>query len=106
MHRMAMDIPVGRENAISRERLCAKWGCSDRDMRKRIAELRAEDGDDYVIVSASSGGMEGYYRTDKVVDIRAYMAETRSRAMNTLKPLQRANRVLRRVMAERGKEAA
>lgn len=107
MHRLATDIPVGRENAISREQLCKKWGCSDREMRKRIAELRTEDGDDYVIASTSSGGTEGYYRTDKVADIRAYMAETRSRAMNTLKPMKRANRVLRRIMAEdSGEEAA
>ena len=107
MHkRLASDIPIGRENAISREQLCAKWNCSDRDMRKRIAELRCEEGDDYVIASTSSGGTEGYYRTDKVADIRAYMTETRSRAANTLKPMKRANRVLLRILTEECREEA
>ena len=59
----AADIPVGRENAITREQLKRKWNCSDRIMRRYIADLRAQDdGDDYVIVSYSSG--KGYYRTD------------------------------------------
>ena len=40
------DIPVGRENAISREELAAKWHVKDRLARHMVARLRAEAGND------------------------------------------------------------
>ena len=39
-------IPIGRENAITRDQLSRLTGLSDREVRRQIAELRAEDTDD------------------------------------------------------------
>ena len=92
----AADIPVGRENAITREQLKHTWNCSDRLMRRYIADLRAlDDGDDYVIVSYSSG--KGYYRTDNPDEIRHFINEQSKRARNTFRPLAKARRVLKRL---------
>lgn len=89
------DIPIGAENAISRAELARKWGVCDRIARSRIAELRADDnGDGYVIVSHSRGGVHGYYRTNDTETIRRYANEVHSRAQNTFLPLRKARRVL------------
>ena len=89
------DIPIGAENAITRAELARKWGVNDRLARRRIAELRAQDnGDAYVIVSHSRGGVHGYYRTNDTETIRRYANEVNSRAQNTFLPLRKARRVL------------
>ena len=89
------DIPIGAENAITRTELAAMWGVSDRIARRRIAALRADDnGDGYVIVSHSRGGVHGYYRTNDTETIRRYANEVNRRAVNTFLPLRKARRVL------------
>ena len=89
------DIPIGAENAITRAELARKWGVSDRVARRRIAALRADDnGDGYVIVSHSRGGVHGCYRTNYTETIRRYANEVNSRAVNTFLPLRKARRVL------------
>lgn len=89
------DIPIGAENAITRTELTAIWGVSDREARRRIAALRADDnGDGYVIVSHSRGGVHGYYRTNDTETIRRYANEVNRRAVNTFLPLRKARRVL------------
>ena len=89
------DIPIGSENAITRAELARKWGVSDREARRRIAALRADDnGDGYVIVSHSRGGVHGYYRTNDTETIRRYANEVNRRAVNTFLPLRKARRVL------------
>ena len=89
------DIPIGAENAITRTELAAIWGVSDREARRRIAALRADDnGDGYVIVSHSRGGVHGYYRTNDTETIRRYANEVNRRAVNTFLPLRKARRVL------------
>ena len=89
------DIPIGAENAITRAELARKWGVNDREARRRIAALRADDnGDGYVIVSHSRGGVHGYYRTNDTEAIRRYANEVNSRAVNTFLPLRKARRVL------------
>lgn len=89
------DIPIGAENAITRAELARKWGVNDRLARRRIAALRAEDnGDEYVIVSHSRGGVRGYYRTNDTETIKRYVNEVHSRARNTFLPLRKARRVL------------
>ena len=93
------DIPIGAENAISREDLARKWGVSDRVARQFIANLREQDnGDPYVIVSHSNG-RGGYYRTSNPIQIRHFYNETTSRARNTFKPLRKAKRVLKEIGA-------
>ena len=89
------DIPIGSENAITRAELARKWGVNDREARRRIAALRADDnGDGYVIVSHSRGGVHGYYRTNDTETIQRYTNEVHSRAVNTFLPLRKARRVL------------
>ena len=89
------DIPIGAENAITRAELAWKWGVNDRTARERIAALRAADnGDGYVIVSHSRGGVRGYYRTNDPEVIKRYVNEVHSRARNTFLPLRKARRVL------------
>ena len=92
-----IDIPIGKEHAITRAELAQKWGVSDREARRRIAMLRADDnGDGYVIVSHSRGGVRGYYRTNDTETIMRYTNEVHSRAVNTFLPLRKARRVLLR----------
>lgn len=89
------DIPIGAENAITRAELARKWGVSDREARRIVAALRADDnGDGYVIVSHSRGGVHGYYRTNDTETIKRYVNEVHSRARNTFLPLRKARRVL------------
>ena len=91
------DIPIGAENAITRTELTSIWGVSDREARRRIAALRSDDnGDGYVIVSHSRGGVHGYYRTNDNETIRRYAEEVYNRARNTFIPLRKAHRVLSR----------
>ena len=91
------DIPIGAENAITRNELAAIWGVSDREARRRIAVLRADDnGDGYVIVSHSRGGVHGYYRTNDTETIMSYAKEVYNRARNTFIPLRKAQHVLSR----------
>ena len=87
-------IPVGSENAISKEELIKLWGVkSERSVRLTIAELRQTDnGDNYVIVSFSNG--KGYYKTDDPGEIANFKREIISRAKNTFAPLKKANRIL------------
>lgn len=90
---MYNDIPKGRKNAISRQELAARWGVSDREVRRRVQELRCTDFyDNYIIISTSSG--RGYYKTDDREEIRRYKNEIMRRATNTFKPLDRINKVL------------
>jgi hypothetical protein len=49
-------IPFGKENAISRKRLCTLYGTPDRVMRKQIENERGE----HAILNAQDGG--GYFR--------------------------------------------
>lgn len=88
------DIPVGRENAISRKLLAALWGTNDRKARAIVAALRADDnGDGYVIVSHSTS--KGYYRTNNPDEIEHFIRETTKRAANTFGLLKKARRILR-----------
>lgn len=87
------DIPIGKNNAISKDELAALWQMSEREVRRKVAELRAQDnGDNYVIISSSK--TRGFYRTDNPEEIAAYKAETMNRARHTFRPLTKINRVL------------
>ena len=67
-------IPVGRENAVTRSRLCELTGANDREVRRQISQLRSvDDGTDMVIVSLSNG--RGYYRTNNPDEIRHFINE-------------------------------
>lgn len=94
LEQMYNNIPIGKENAISKERLQELWGLgSERAVRQTIAELRKIDnGDNFIIVSLSS--CKGFYRTDDPEDILRYKKETLNRAKHTFAPLGKVNRIL------------
>ena len=94
-------IPIGGpHDAISRKELARRWDTADREVRKRIAELRAYDNGDPYVICSSSHSANGYYRTEDREAILQYVAETRSRALSTFRPLTKAKRIL----AERDSE--
>ena len=87
------EIPIGKENAVSKYRLAANWHVSERTVRRIIQELRAADfGDEYIIVSSSHG--RGYYKTDNLEEIEQFKREVTNRARNTFLPLKKVNRIL------------
>ena len=94
------DIPIGREHAVSKEELAAMWKCSTREARRFIAECRADAAKtgDYCILSTSTGG--GYWRSNDVVEIAAFIRETERRARNTFLSLKTARAFLRRKHGE------
>lgn len=91
---MYESIPVGKENAVSKEQLAIMWGYkTERWVRKAIENMRAEDnGDEYIIVSSSHN--KGFYRTNNIDEILEYKRETTNRACNTFLPLKKVNRIL------------
>lgn len=88
------DIPIGQDNAITKEELMEKWGVStERHVRLIIAELRAQDnGDQYVIISLSN--KKGFWRSDDPMELQTYKRELMSRAQHTFIPLKKVNRIL------------
>ena len=91
------DIPVGRENAISREELAAKWHVKDRLARHMGARLRAEAGNDGYAILSTARKPSGYWRSNDPDEIRGFIAETEARAKNTFLAIRDAKRVLRRI---------
>lgn len=90
------DIPIGSENAISREDLAARWNVSDRKARRIVAGMRTiEDGTDYVIVSVSRGS--GYYRTQNLCEINHFLNEMRKRIRSTYRAIKVAHRIKHRL---------
>ena len=88
------DIPIGRENAISKAALCRLWGCSEREARNRVAQLRAEPARDGYVILSTSNGPTGYWRSDDPQEIAAFIRETEHRAKNTFLSLKAARQVL------------
>lgn len=90
------DIPIGSENAISREDLAALWSVSDRKARKNISELREiDDGSNYVLVAVSKGS--GYYRTQNLCEINHFLNEMRKRIRSTYRAIMVALRIKQRL---------
>lgn len=88
------DIPIGRQNAISKAALCQLWGCSEREARNRVAQLRAEPAHDGYVILSTSNGPTGYWRSDDPQEIAAFIRETEHRAKNTFLSLKAARQVL------------
>lgn len=87
------DIPVGAENAITYDGLCAMWQCHERAARNILHELSLYDnGDDYILIRSS--GRKGFYRTDNEDEIQAFKNECISRGRSVFAPVKKINRVL------------
>ena len=63
-------IPTGKENAITRERLCKITGLSDRIIRKAV-EIKRREG----IPIMSSAHTKGYWMSDDVDEWEAFLQE-------------------------------
>ena len=97
------DIPLGRQNAISRKALAKMWKCSERDVRRFVANLRrVPGGDGCAILSTSSTSPVGYWRSDNPAEIQAFILETENRARHTFLSLRDARRVLNSIKQESG----
>lgn len=90
-------IPYGRENAVSRPELSRITGISDREVRRQIAELRAEDSDDDLVIASSSRHGRGYFLTDKPDEIRAFIAEMHKRIRMVYRAIKVAKKKLHRI---------
>ena len=80
------NIPVGEQNAISREKLCAVTGLNDRSVRNNIALLR----NDFVILYSINHG--GYFRPDRedVLKVKAFVNMEKRRAASILNGIDKA----------------
>ena len=95
------DIPIGRENAISRRALALLWNCDDRTARARVARLRRKPCEDGMFIcSHSCGGVHGYYRTSNPEEIRHFILESRKRISSTAEPMENARRLLKSIEAK------
>ena len=86
-------LPLGKDNAVSREELSASAGYSDRLTRKIIAQLR-ENG--YLI--CNFGG--GYYISTDLDDIERQYRQDTARAMSILK----RRKAMRKILKECGRK--
>ena len=65
------ELPKGRENAATYERLCSMWRRDKRTVRRILHELSAFDnGDNYILIRSSHG--TGFYKTDDPKEIAEY----------------------------------
>ena len=86
------EIPVGKENAVTRTELCAMWEMSDRQARKVLQQLSSYDnGDDYILIR--SGNSKGFYRTTDQSEIAAYRKECINKGRSHFAPLRKINRL-------------
>lgn len=88
------DIPVGKENAVTYETLCARWGVDRRAVRKILHDLSLyENGDDYILIRSSKNG-GGFYKTDDRDEMRAYRKECLNKGKSNFAPVKKINRIL------------
>ncbi len=86
------EIPVGKENALTRQELCALWDMGDRSVRKVMQELsRFDNGDDYILIR--SGNSKGFYKTDDPAEIAAFRKECINKGRSHFAPLRKINRL-------------
>ncbi len=89
------DIPIGRNNAISRSSLARLWECSDRNARNQIAQFRAKPGEDGYAILSTAHQPSGYWRSNNKAEIERFVKETKARGRNTFVALRDANAALR-----------
>jgi hypothetical protein len=86
------EIPVGKENAVTRHELCSMWDMSDRRARKVLQELSSYDnGDDFILIR--SGNSKGFYKTTDQGEIAAYRKECINKGRSHFAPLRKINRI-------------
>lgn len=93
------EIPVGKENALTRQELCSMWGVNERTARAILNELsRYDNGDDYILIR--SGMSKGFYKTTDPAEIAAYRKECLHKGRSIFAPLRKINRVTAELNAD------
>lgn len=88
------DIPIGKENAVTYDTLCARWGKSRRAVREILHDLSLYDsGDDYILIR-SARNCGGFYKTDNRDEMRAYRKECLNKGKSNFAPVKKINRIL------------
>ena len=88
------DIPIGRNNAIRRSDLARRWKCDEREVRRIVAAMRAEDTTDPYVVLSSASHPAGYWRSSDLWELHAFVNEMSARAKHTYSALKHAKKVL------------
>ena len=83
-------IPVGKENAVSRQFLSLLLGTSDREMRKAINAARREG---HVICNTQDG--RGYFRSEDPADVLKQYRQNERRAKSILVQQKHLRRILK-----------
>ena len=87
-------IPVGAENAITYDELCARWGMNKREVRRTLHDLSLWDnGDNYVLIRSGHG--KGFYKTDDEAALKAYKRECICKGRSNFAPVRKINRILK-----------
>jgi DNA gyrase/topoisomerase IV subunit A len=89
-------IPIGRENAITRDQLSRLTGLNDRKLRKEIARLRCDDDETNIVIVSTSDG-RGYYRTDNIDEIEHFIREMVHRISSIVAAIKVAKLAVRRL---------
>lgn len=84
-------IPIGQENAITREALSIRTGLTDRAIRELIAQARR----DTAIINNQDG--KGYYRPSGQEEIERYIKQESARAKSIFWCLRGAKKALKEV---------
>ena len=92
-------IPEGKENAITRERLCAVTGLPDRKLREEIERARRRGE---IIINAQDGA--GYYRSEDIRDIAKQYNTNERRALSILAQQKHLRKRLKAAGALQGKK--
>lgn len=88
------DIPVGKENAVTYDTLCARWGKGRRRVREILHELSLFDnGDKYILIRSSKNG-GGFYKTDDPAELKAYRKECLIKGRSHFAPVKKIDRIL------------
>lgn len=82
------ELRVGAENARSRSELAEACDCSDRELRRRVAELRRNG---YCVCNVG----KGYYISTDRADLEQYYRTEYGRAMAILKTASNVRRLLK-----------
>lgn len=72
-------IPVGKENAVTREQLRLRLNLPDRKIRQMIEDARRDGA---LIINESDGA--GYYQSEELGELKRQFRTNRSRAMSIL----------------------
>lgn len=89
------DIPIGKGNAVSYDKLCACWGVDKRAARAILHDLSLYDnGDNYILIRSSKNG-GGFYKTDDPDELKAYKKECLNKGRSNFAPVKKINRVLK-----------